>query len=119
MHEAVPPPKNRRRVLRRPPKSRVRVTCRRGVLDLGPNLALSVVDLSEAGVRLLLNEPLEPGQLVSVGLEGQSHTRPTVRVGTVIWRLPAADGRHEVGVFFEKALPYQLVLELTREPPQG
>jgi hypothetical protein len=118
MSETKPPEKNRRRCRRRPPRSRVHVTCRRGGLDLGPNLALSVLDLSEAGVRLVVKEPLDLGKEVSVGLEGQSHTRPIVRVGTVVWRLPAPDGAYCIGVRFEKALPYTFVLELSREPPE-
>jgi hypothetical protein len=115
--EPFPPSRNRRRNQRRPPRSRVRVTCRRGGLDLGPNLALSVADLSEAGVRLVVKEPLEPGREVSVALEGQSHPRPIVRVGNVIWCLPGADGACWVGVRFQKDLPYKFVLELSREPP--
>lgn len=117
MSDAALPDKNRRRCRRRPPRGRVRVTCRRGGLDLGPNLALSVLDLSEAGVRLVVKTPLEPGREVSVGLEGQSHSRPILRVGAVVWCLAAADGAYCIGVRFEKELPYTLVLELSREPP--
>ena len=79
MAESSRPVQNRRRNMRRPSKNRVRVTCRRGGLDLGPNLGLAMVDLCEAGVRLVVKEPLEPGCAVSVGLEGQSHSRPTLR----------------------------------------
>jgi PilZ domain len=117
MSDAAPPDKNRRRCRRRAPRSRVRVTCRRGGLDLGPNLALSVQDLSEAGVRLVVKEPLEPGREVSIGLEGQSHSRPILRGGVVIWCLDRPDGAYWIGVRFEKELPYTLVLELSREPP--
>ena len=87
--------KNRRRSLRRPPKNRVRVTCPRGGLDLGPNLALSVVDLCEAGIRLVVKEALEqsgyreaaPGEAAdlcvvntcTVTAEGDAKSRQTVR----------------------------------------
>ena len=115
---AEPPPsrKNRRRSLRRLPKSRVRVTCRRGGLDLGPNLAVSVVDLCEGGIRLVVMEALEPGRDVSIGLEGQTHSRPTLHIGKVVWCLPTADGVFWAGVRFEKGLPYSFVLEVSREP---
>jgi PilZ domain len=116
MAESSPQGKNRRRNMRRLPKSRVRVTCRRGGLDLGANLALSIVDLCEAGIRLVVKEALEPGREVSVGLEGQTHSRPTLRVGKVVWCLPTADGVYWAGVQFEKGLPYSLVLEISREP---
>ncbi len=115
MAESPPRVQNRRRNMRRPSKKRVRVTCRRGGLDLGPNLGLAMVDLCEAGVRLVVKEPLEPGCAVSVGLEGQSHNRPTLRIGSVVWCLAAADGTYLTGVRFEKGLPYTFVLELTRE----
>src|SRR5256885_2178544 len=50
--------KNRRANPRRAPKGSTRVTCRRGSLGLGPNLALSLLDVSETGARLLVKEPL-------------------------------------------------------------
>lgn len=105
-----------RRALRRTPKARVRVTCRPGVLDLGPNVALSVVDVGEEGILLVAKEALPPGRPVSVGLEGQSHNRPTVRVGQVVSCLPLTDGAHVIDVHFEKALPYQFLIEISREP---
>jgi hypothetical protein len=95
------------------------VTCRRGALDLGPNVAVAPSDVCQSGIRLVVKQALEPGEQVSVGLEGQTHTRPTVRVGKVVWCLPTPDGAFWAGVQFEKDLPYALVLEVSREPSAG
>ena len=100
----------------RPPKGKVGVTCRRGVLDMGRDLAVSLLGLSEAGVRLVVKEPLEPGREVSVGLAGPAHCRPVTRLGKVAWSAPSADGTHHAEVAFRERLPYRDVLELSREP---
>jgi PilZ domain len=105
---------NRRLSTRRRPKVRIRVVCRKGALDLGPNVAESLLDVSEEGARLLLNQPLLVNQEVTVGLEGPNHRRPVLRVGIIVWSVPAADGGYCVGVTFEKRLPYRDLLYLVQ-----
>lgn len=105
---------NRRLSPRRRPKVRVRVVCRKGGLDLGPNVAELLLDVSEEGARLLLNQPLLVNQEVTIGLEGPNHRRPVRRVGVVVWSVPAAEGGHCVGVTFEKRLPYRDLLYLVQ-----
>ncbi len=100
----------------RSPKGGVRATCRQGVLDLGPNLAVSLLGLSEAGARLAVGEALAAGREVSVGLAGPGHRRPVLRLGKVVWSAPSADGTHHAGVAFHDPLPYRDFLELSREP---
>jgi hypothetical protein len=113
MADASPRGKNRTRSLRRLPKSRVRVTCRRGALDLGPNVARSIVDLSLDEIQLVVKEALEPGGQVSVGLEGQTDRRPTVSVGKVVWCNPTEDGAYWADIQFEKPLPYAFVMQIS------
>ena len=79
----------------------------RGAAGLGPNLGLSVLDVSETGVRLVVKEALRPGRVVSLALEGASNARPLERRGTVAWSMPLADGSHCVGVSFHTHLAYQ------------
>jgi hypothetical protein len=100
----------------RSPKGGTRVTCRRGVLDMGPNLAVSLLGLSEAGARLAVCEALPLGREVSVGLAGPAHRRPVVRIGKVVWSAPAPDGTQHAGVAFHERLPYRELVELSREP---
>jgi len=75
-------------------------------MDLGANLALALLDLSETGASMSVKEAMEPGREVTVGLEGQSHPRPVVCVGNVVWCKPAAGGVFTVGITFQKRLPY-------------
>ncbi len=102
---------NRRLSLRRPPKSRIKATCRKGALDLGANLAVATLNVSECGVRLLLQADLARGQEVTISLEGQSQRRPLRVVGNVIW-CRAQNGQWEAGIHFQKRLKYQDFLQL-------
>jgi hypothetical protein len=110
-----PPPRknNRRRSQRRPPRSRAKVVCQKGSLWLGVNLTLSVLDMSQDGVRLAIKAALLPGQEVSLSLEGPVLQRKILRVGTVMWSLPLADGAHAVGIALQKHLEYTDFLQLT------
>jgi hypothetical protein len=113
MSEANTRKSNRRGSLRRAPRGKIKIVCRRGSLDLGPNQALSVLDISETGIRLLLREALRPGQEVSITLEGVGGVRPVLRLGRVAWSVLAADGSYCVGVNLEKRLDYRQFVELT------
>jgi hypothetical protein len=75
-------------------------------MELGPNLALSLLDLSQSGVRLVLNAELPKGQEVSIALESPAVPRGLKRSGVVMWSVPAADGTFCVGVQFHKWLDY-------------
>jgi hypothetical protein len=113
MSEASSAQRNRRLSQRRQPKVRVKLACRKGGLDLGLNIATALLDVSESGARLLLKEGLAAGNEVSVSLEGPNHRRPVLRLGHVVWCVPAADGAYCVGVNFQKSLPYKDLYYLT------
>ncbi len=97
---------NRRSSRRLPPRGTLRVTCRKGALDLGPNLAVRLLDVSETGVRILVKEALAVDQEVSVGLESAASGRRVLRAAKVAWCVPTEGEGHAVGVRLEKALPY-------------
>jgi hypothetical protein len=97
---------NRRGSRRLPSRNKVRVTCRKGDMDLGPNLAVSLLDASQTGVRLALKTPLDMGQIVSLTLDAPSGSRPARGVGKIVWAVPAADGTCLVGVRLHKPLTY-------------
>ena len=113
MSSPTPPPPNRRRTSRKKPKSSTKVFTCKGMMGLGANLALSILDLSETGIRLLMKEPLAKGQEVEITLEGIQHRRPLKLGGHVIWTVPAADGRHCIAVHFLRSLSYADVLLLS------
>jgi hypothetical protein len=104
----------RRNSPRRLPRLSVRAYLRLGGLDLGPDLALSLLDLSEGGAGLTVKQEIEVGKEVSVGLEGQTHPRPILRIGNVVWCRATASGAYAIGVRFEKALSYRDYIDLTQ-----
>jgi hypothetical protein len=106
------PAKNRRAFPRRSPKRKAKICCYKGALDLGPNLAISLLDISESGVRLTLKSGLEPGQEVNLTLESVAHIRPLKSKGKIIWCVAAQDGSFCVGVRLDKYLPYQEIARL-------
>ncbi len=107
---------NRRTSPRRLPRGSSKAICRKGTLGLGPNLALSLIDLSETGVQLLLREPLPAGQEVEVCLLAPGSPRKVKLTGRVVWSAPAANNSCWVGIRFDKFLSYSAVQEISRIP---
>src|SRR5689334_19318459 len=89
---------NTRRVRRHAPKGSTRLHACRNALGLGPNIAAALLDVSEAGVRLLLREGLTVGHEFEVRLEGAAHS--VKRIARVIWCVATADGLFCVGASF-------------------
>jgi hypothetical protein len=105
--------KNRRISQRRSAKRSVGVTCFKGALGLGANLAVSLLDLSESGVRMIIKTGLDKGQEVEIGLLGPGRSRPIKLLANVAWSVPAADGTFCVGACFQRRLAYADLLHLT------
>src|SRR5262245_911500 len=97
---------NRRSSRRMPPLGNVRATCRKGALDLGPDLALGVLDLSETGVRLLLRARLPAGAEVALLRETAASGKQVKRLALVAWCVATEGGGSCAGLRFEKPLPY-------------
>jgi hypothetical protein len=81
---------------------------------MGANIAIGLLDVSEAGVRLIIRQPLETGHEVTVGLEPQGTGRPTLIPGVVVWCTALPDGTHCVGIRLEKPLPYDALQTIVR-----
>lgn len=107
-------PQNRRRCRRLPPQGGTRAACFKGTLGLGLNLALSILDISEEGVRLLIKQQLEVGQEIEINLENLNQRRPLKVLATVAWVVPTADGSWCVGVRFQRTLRYADVVQFVR-----
>ena len=82
-------------------------------MGLGPNIASSLLDLSERGARLLLKAKVVVGQEVEIHLGGQSNA-PVKQVAQVVWVVPAEGGHFCVGCNFQKSLPYAALSSLAR-----
>src|SRR5438045_263837 len=104
--------RNRRLNFRRPVKGRTKVVCRKGALDLGQNLAVATLNVSETGVRLMLQAELPRGQEVTLTLESPDRLRPIKLLGNVAW-CSAEGGQWQVGISFQKRLKYADFIRLT------
>jgi hypothetical protein len=112
MSQTVPVRRNRRGSIRRKAKRGTRACCRKGGLDLGANLTLAVIDLSETGIGLVLKASLSSGQEVTVSLDSPGGYRPVTLLGNVVWAAPVTEGSWGTGVRFQKPLPYRYLLDL-------
>src|SRR5438132_14204683 len=98
--------RNRRLSRRRSAKSAVKLTCYRGLMGLGANIGLNVLDLSESGLRMLVKAPLEPKEEVLIELLGVGHRKPIKLPAHVCWVVTTADGVYCVGASFQRRLRY-------------
>ena len=109
-----PEPKTRQRQAapRRKPRGGTRVVCRKGALGLGPNVALSLMDLSEWGVCLLVGDFLTKGQQVEVVLSALGCPRDVCRLGDVVWSFADRDGTCRIGIRLRKRIEYTQLQDL-------
>jgi hypothetical protein len=94
-------------------KSAVRIICQRGELFLGPNLAESLVDVSEEGLGILTREALATGERVCLTLEGVAPALQVQRLGRVAWWASAEGGRFRAGVELDTPLDYAELMALS------
>ncbi len=104
---------NRRNSPRRQPKRSSRALCVTGKFGFGPNVAVSLLDVSESGIRLVLKTALPRGHDVEVGLEAIGDHKPTRINGEVIWCVPMSDGNFCLGIRFDKPLKWTVLTTLT------
>ena len=114
MNQPANAARNRRTSCRRAPKGGTKVLCYKGRMGLGENVALSLLDVSEAGACLVVKAELPVGQEVEVHFEGPAQRRPVKAAAVVIWAVAAADRGWCVGLRFERRLPYADLLPVAR-----
>jgi PilZ domain len=100
-------PTNRRSTGRKTARQSVQLQCRRGALGLGADLAAEFLDVSEAGVKLVAKELLQPGDEVEIIMEGHGLRGPIRRLGEVRWVLPVDGIGCRIGVRFQKLISYR------------
>ena len=108
----APIPTNHRRRSRLPCSGRGIIECRRA--RRGSDLAVCALDISEAGVRLVLRAALLAGEEVEVVLSGAGVREPVRRLGRVAWSSPLAGGGACAGVSFDEPVPLADVRRLSR-----
>jgi hypothetical protein len=113
MNEPNRPAKNRRLTMRWPPKGPPEVACFRGALGLGANIAVSVLDISESGIRLVVKVPLKNGEEVEINLTPPGVGKPFRIMADIAWCVATSDGKHCVGARFQKYMSYADLQRLT------
>jgi PilZ domain len=108
-----PPRQNLRRCRRQAAKGSTRVKAYSNAHGLGHNVAAAVLDVSEAGARLLLTVKLAEGAEFELNFESAG-SRPIKLLAIVVWSMESADGRFVTGVRFQKALSYADLQALSR-----
>jgi PilZ domain len=99
--------RNRRRSMRRRPRTSVKVQCRKGSHGLGLNIGASVLDLADSGVRLITTQSIEAGSEVEVIITGYGLRHSIKRAGYVRWQLKLEDGNYCTGIEFQKRIDYR------------
>lgn len=99
------PRSNARSSHRQKPKGSTRAAAFHSWHGLGKNLAVSVLDVSETGVRLLLRKDLPIGHEFEIKLDGAA-SKSVKTVAQVIWSVPAADGNFVIGARFHTPISY-------------
>ena len=94
---------NRRQARRLPPRRATQVTCFASDTS-GPDLLLSVLDLSQTGIRMVLKNRPVPGDILHLTLETALLPQPLTMKAETMWSLPISDGRYCVGARFLQAL---------------
>jgi hypothetical protein len=106
MSDPQPSRSDRRLSRRRPPRGKTLLICQKGLMGLGPNLAVTIIDMSETGLRVALSVELPRRQEVSLVIEGVGMPKAIKRHGTVIWTAANTDGTFTTGIQFQKRLGY-------------
>lgn len=99
---------DRRIVRRRPLKKGVTLTVRRGAMGLGPNLALSTVELSDDGIQVRVKVEFKKGDEIEIGLTAVGKSKPMLLMADVRWCRAVDENREEflLGAKLRKRLLY-------------
>lgn len=105
---------NRRMFPRRPVTRRVTVGFRTGVLGLGQNLGIDLVDATLDGLAVRLRASVAVGAEVSVEVMRPGVGKPMKLLAEVRWCRPVLDGTFLSGVRLRRRLTYLDLTDLTR-----
>jgi hypothetical protein len=113
MSDLPPTPRSEQRLSRRrQARAGTRVEYRRGLLGLGRDLAVAVVDLSEDGLRIRLTTEVKPGEEAEVMLGRPGGGKAMKAEAEVRWCSPIGDGTFLAGVRLRRRLAYRDLTDL-------
>ncbi|HKB00787.1 MAG TPA: PilZ domain-containing protein [Gemmataceae bacterium] len=96
------------------PRPGVTINFRAGTLGLGPDLAVSVIDLSEDGLCLRSKAAVSPGAEAEVSVARAGWGRPLKLLCEVRWCEEDEQGKFLVGVRYRKRMLHRDLSELVR-----
>jgi hypothetical protein len=103
---------NRRGAIRRKPKG-VEISCRRGALGVGPDIAVMLRSLSESGARLIVTMALKSGEELEIEFRSSAYPK-SIRMMADVVRCKAVPGNmYCAAVRFQKRLGYAEFSRLT------
>jgi hypothetical protein len=113
MHDPPPTPRTEQRLTRRrQARPGARVEYRRGLLGLGRDLAMALVDVSEDGLRLRLREQVKPGDEAELLISRPGGGKVMKAEAEVRWCSAAGDGTFLTGVRLRRRLAYRELTDL-------
>lgn len=95
----------RRSNKRQPARSSVLIEVRKGRRNLGPNLAIHLLDLSEAGAGVFMKGELQENDEVEIRLSISGVRTSIKRIAKVRWVTKLETGYFIVGLHFETQIP--------------
>ncbi len=98
--------RDKRLIRRKPVKRGVVAQFRRGQLGLGADIALSIVDISDSGMCLVVSAVLGKGDDGEVILAGVGRSKPLKMACEVRWCVPHGEKAFRAGIRFRKRIPY-------------
>ncbi len=101
---------DRRAFPRRP--TRAIVSYRPVGRPFGLAIRARAVDLSQGGIGLVVQQPLEPGALLEVELQPPGRGKKRVRTAEVRWAVAEPNGSYRVGCCWERRLTFFDLQEL-------
>ncbi len=110
--EPLPRRTNRRRSLRHKAKPTTKILCYTGPHGLGKNIAVSMLDLSETGLCLLVDTCLAARDEIEVRLVGVGRRQPQKNIAEVVWCVEIRDGLYCIGARFQRPLSYRDLQEM-------
>ncbi len=107
------PHKDHRRMKRKSAKKSISVSCRKGMMGLGPNLAIRLADVSVDGAQIIVKTRLANGEVVEVSFSAPGLPPTLSREGTVAWCSDTDPSGFHIGVRFRSPLAYEHVFHMT------
>lgn len=108
-----PQQNNRRGMVRKPPRGKVVVECRKGAMGLGPNMGLSLWDVSQTGACVVTKPGVKVKDEVELVISTTGLPRPIKMLGDVVWVDELDKERQSVGIRFHKPLGFAELSKLT------